>query len=64
MGRYRYAKLPVSAGPVRDMFQWKIDEIFKDIPNIFGIVDTQLLGFDNNSYDHDGRLRRVMQICR
>ena len=38
-GRYRYKRLPFGAAPAGDMLQHKIDEIFKDLPNVFGIVD-------------------------
>ena len=38
-GRYRYKLLPFGAAPAGDMFRRKIDEIFKDCPNVFSIVD-------------------------
>ena len=38
-GRCRYKQLLCGAAPVGDMFQCKIDEIFSDMPNIFGIAD-------------------------
>ena len=37
-GRYRYKRFPFGAAPVGDMFQRKKDEIFKDLPQAFGIV--------------------------
>ena len=36
-GRYRYKKLPFGAALAGPMFQRKIDEVFKDLPNVFGI---------------------------
>ena len=52
--RYRYATLPFSAAPVRYMFQQKIDEIIKDLPNVFGIADNILIvGYSDGRYDHD-----------
>ena len=33
--RYRYKQLPFGAAPAGDMFQRKIDEIFKDLPHVF-----------------------------
>ena len=36
LGRYR---LSFRAAPAGDMFQQKIEEIFKDLPNIFSIAD-------------------------
>ena len=38
-GRYKYKRLPFGAAPTGDMFQHKIDEIFKNLPNVFGIAD-------------------------
>ena len=39
---------------VGDMFQWKIGDISKDLPNMFGIVDHILVVvYDANGIDHD-----------
>ena len=36
------------------MSQRKVDEIFKELPNVFGIADDILVrGYDNDSEDHD-----------
>ena len=36
------------------MFQWKINEIFNDMPNVFGIADDVLVkGYDKDGADHD-----------
>ena len=46
-GRYRYKHLPFGAVPVGNMFQHKIDEIFNDMPNVFGIADDIfVIGYD------------------
>ena len=46
------------------MFQCKRDEIFSDMPNVFGIVDDILvIGYDNNGADHDAVVHKVLQIC-
>ena len=42
-GRYWYKCLPFRAVPVGNMFQHKINEIFNDMPNIFGIADDILV---------------------
>ena len=48
----------------RDMFQHKIDYIFKDIPTMFGIADDILVvSYDDDGSDHDRILRLVMQLC-
>ena len=44
------------------MFQHKIDEIFSDIPNVFGIADDILvIGYDKNGADHDAAIHKVLQ---
>ena len=43
--------------PADYMFQWKIDEIFKEVPNVFGVADDILMiGYDVVSRDHDKML--------
>ena len=64
-GRYRYKRLPFGAASTADMFQHKIDEIFKDLPNVFGIVDDILVvGHDSDDKDHGKTSWWVLQICR
>ena len=64
-GRYRYKQLPFGAAPADDMFQRKIDEIFKDMPDVFGIVDDILVaGYKADGRDHDETGQRVLQRCR
>ena len=46
------------------MFQWKIDEIFNDMPNVFGTVDnTLIVGYDNDGRDHDEAVQKMLQWC-
>ena len=64
-GRYRYKRLPFEAALTGNMFQWKINEIFKNLPTVFGIADDLLVvGYDSNSKDHDEMLWQLLQICR
>ena len=64
-GRYRYKILLFGAAPTGDMFQHKIDEIFKNLPNVFGITDDILVvGYDADGNDHDKTLWQLLQICR
>ena len=44
-----------------DMFQRKIDKIFNDIPNIFGIADDILvIGYNKDGADHDKAVYNVL----
>ena len=41
----------------------EIDQIFKDLPNVFGIAcDIIIIGYDATGRDHDKSLKSVMQI--
>ena len=51
--------------PTSDMFQRKIDELFKGIPKMFGITDDILIaGFDELDRDHNEAVVKVIEICR
>ena len=63
-GRYRYKHLPFGAVPVGDMSQHKIDEIFNDMSNMFGIADDILVvGYNDNGRDHNETVHNVLQRC-
>ena len=65
LGRYRYKGLLFGAAPAGDMIPRKIDDMFKDIPNVFGIVDDILVaGYEADGKDHDERVQRVLQRSR
>ena len=64
-GRYQYIRPPFGAAPAGDKFQRKIDKLFNDIPNVFGIADDILIaGFHADGRDHDASLEQVLQRCR
>ena len=47
------------------MFKCKIDEIFRELSNPFGIAcDILIVGYDDDCKDYDKMLRPVMQIYR
>ena len=47
------------------MFQHKIDKIFNDMPNVFGIVDNILvIGYDKDGADHDEAVYNVLRQCQ
>ena len=64
-GRYRYKWLPFGAALAGEVFQQKIDETLKELPNLFGIADDILvIGYKADRKDHDETLQRVLQVCR
>ena len=63
-GRYRFTRLPFRVVPVGNMFQLKINEILRGLPNVFGIADDILIvKYDADGRDLDMTLRQAMQIC-
>ena len=47
------------------MFQHKIDEIFNNMPNVFGIADDILVvGYDKDGADHDEAVYKVLMQCQ
>ena len=64
-GRYCYKQLPFGAAPAGNMFQRKIDDIFNDMPNVFGIADDILvIGYDKDGADHDEAVYNVLRRCQ
>ena len=58
-------KTTIWVSPAGNMFQRKIDEIFKDLPNVFDIADDILaVGYEADGNDHDDTLWRVLKTCR
>ena len=44
------------------MFQHKIDKIFNDMPNLFGIADNILLiGYNKDGVDHEEAVYSVLR---
>ena len=47
------------------MFQQETDEKLRELPNVFGIADNNLVAdYDVDGEDHDRMLHIVLQICR
>ena len=64
-GRYHYKCLLFGTAPAGNMFQRKIDEIFNDIPNVFGIAnDILVIGYDKDGADHDKAVYSVLEQCQ
>ena len=64
-GRYHYKCLPFGAVPAGYIFQRKIDQIFNDMPNVYGIADDILvIGYDEDGADHDEAVSSVLKQCQ
>ena len=71
-GRYCYKCILFEAAPVGNMFQRKINEIFNDIPNVFGIAipnvfgiadDILVIEYNKDWTDHDEVVYSVLRWC-
>ena len=58
-GHYCYLRVPMGASLSSDIYQYKVDEIFEDIPKCVGIVDDIMI-FGYNDQDHDATLYSVL----
>jgi hypothetical protein len=57
--------MPFGLSPSGDMFQKKIDDMFRHEKHAFGIADDILIvGFKEDGSDHDAAVRRVLKICK
>ena len=58
-GRYCYLRVPMGASLSSNVYQFKIDEVFQDIPQCKGIADyIVIFGYDDP--DHDATLYNVL----
>ena len=54
---WQIQEIAVLSAPAGDIFQRKIDEIFKNLPNVFDIADDIVFGgYDIDGKGHDERL--------
>ena len=57
--------MTIGVATAGDMFQRKIDEVFKELSNLSGIADDILVvGYDSSGTHHDKTLHGELQICR
>ena len=63
-GRYKFTRLQCGVGPQGDMFQEKINKIFKDLSSRTCRVDDILIvGYNIVSRVLDRTMKQVIQIC-
>ena len=58
--RYCYLRVPMGASLSSDIYQYKVDEIFEDIPQCVGIADDIVI-FNYNDHDLDTTLYSVLE---
>ena len=62
-GRYRFKRLPFGVRVSQDVFQRKLDEAFKGIPNVTGIADDIIVS-GATVEEHDKALRAMLDASR
>ena len=62
-GRFRPTRLPFGVKIAQDIFQRRLDEILKDIPNVAGIAD-DILVFGSSDIEHDQAFINMLETCR
>ena len=63
-GRYCYLRIPMDASLSSDVYQFKIDKIFEDIPQCVGIADDIVI-YSHNDQDHDSTLYSLLnRACK
>ena len=63
LGRYRFKRLPFGVKVSQDIFQRKLDEVYKDIPNVTGIAD-DILVVGKTQEEHDEAFIRMLEASR
>ena len=62
-GRFRPKRLPFGVKIAQAVFQCRLDEIFKDIPNVAGIAD-DILVCGSSDTEHDLSFINMLEACR
>ena len=62
-GRYRFKRLPFGVKLSQDIFQRKLDEVYKDIPNVMGIADDIVVCGSTES-EHDQAFCKMLEATR
>ena len=58
-GHYSYLRVPMNASLSSDVYQYKVDKIFQDIPQCVGIADDIVI-YGYIDHDHDATLYSVL----
>ena len=62
-GRFKPKRLPFGVNIAQDVFQCRLDESFRDIPNVAGIAD-DILVCGSSDIEHDLSFINMLEACR
>ena len=63
IGRFQWTRLPMGSVVAQDIFQWKLDAIFLNIPGVTGIADDMIV-YGRTDQEHDANLLNFREVCR
>ena len=61
--RFQWTRLPMGCVVAQDVFQWKLDAIFLNIPGVTGIADDMIV-YGRTDQEHDVNLLNFLEVCR
>ena len=62
-GRYRFKRLPFGIVVSQDIFQRKLDDVYKNMPNVTGIAD-DIIVFGSTEKEHDQAFVNMLEATR
>ena len=62
-GRYRFKRLPFGVVLFQDIFQRKLDEVYRGIPNVMGIAD-DIIVCGSSEQEHDKAFTEMLKATR
>ena len=62
-GRYRFKRLPFGVVVSQDIFQRKLDDIYRNIPNVTGIADDIII-YGSTEEEHDQAFVNMLEATR
>ena len=63
IGRSQWTRLPMGCVVAQDVFQWKLDAIFLNIPGVTGIANDMIV-YGQTDQEHDVNLLNFLEVCR
>ena len=63
IGWFQWMRLPMGTVVAQDVFQWKLDAIFLNVPGVTRIADDMVV-YGRTDQEHDASLLNFLEVCR